>query len=214
MVYPAGRILIWPWYRLWLRKADGLNNIPVNEPFILVANHSSYYDSALIHGIVALRIEKRIHPFVDSWFWKVPIIRIFLNVGECIPVYVNKEKGSKEKNREAIKKALHYLKKGELILVFPEGGRSPDGKLKKAYNGAARLALKAKVPVLPIGIIGSHRVLPVGKTLPRLERCEVKIGKLIYFGKYYNKPINDKILEEATRSVMEQIAKLIGQKYK
>ena len=98
-------------------------------------------------------------------------------------------------------------------MIFPEGKRSPDGKLQKAYNGSAKLALKAKVPVLPVGIIDSHEVLPKGKILPRLKRCEVKIGKLMYFYKYYNKKPNEKIYLQITRKIMKEIAKLIGQKY-
>ena len=71
----------------------------------------------------------------------------------------------------------------------------------------------AKVPVLPCGIINANNVLPKGKLFPRFARCEVKIGKLMYFDKYYNKKPSKKILEEITRSIMKEIAKLIGQKY-
>ena len=98
-------------------------------------------------------------------------------------------------------------------MIFPEGTRSHDGKLKKAYTGIAKLTLSAKVSVLPVGIIDANKVLPKGKIFLRLKRCEVKIGKLMYFDKYYNKKPNKKIIEETTRSIMKEIAELIGQKY-
>lgn len=213
MVYPIAKLTIVPIYKLWLRKVEGLENVPKDKTFIIAANHSSYYDSLLLHSIIIPNINKKIHALVNSIYWKYPISKYFLNLGECIPVYVEKEKNAKKKNKEVFKKALKYLKEGEIVQIFPEGKRSPDGKLQKAYTGIAKSALKSKVPVLPCGIIGSNKVLPKGKIFPRFTRCEVKIGKLMYFDKYYNKKLNNKIFEEVTRSIMEQIAKLINQKY-
>ena len=213
MVYPIVKLTLSPIYKLWLRKVEGIENVPKDKPFIIAANHSSYYDALLIHVILISKIDKKIHALVNSLYWKYPVIRWFLDLGECIPVYVKKEKYAKEKNRQSFEKALSYLKNNKIIMVFPEGKRSIDGKLRKAYNGIAKLSLKSKVPVLPVGIIGANKVLPVGKTLPRFARCEVKIGKLLYFDKYYNKKISNRILEEVTRSIMKDIAKLINQKY-
>lgn len=213
MVYLIAKWTVTPIYKLWLKETEGLENIPKNDPFIIAANHSSYYDAALLHSIIIPKINKRVHALVNSHYWKSFVTRVFLDWGESIPVFVEKEKGSNEKNKMAFKKALNYLKDEEIVLIFPEGTRSYDGKLRKAYSGISKLALKSKVPVLPVGIIGSCKVLPKGKILPRFKRCEVKIGKLMSFEKHYNKKINKNLLEEVTRSIMKQIAKLIGQKY-
>ena len=213
MVYPIVKLILSPIYKLWLRKVENIENAPKDKPFIIAANHSSYYDALLIHVILIPRIDKKIHAMVNSLYWKYLIARIFLDLGECIPVFVDKEKNSKEKNKLAFEKALTYLKKGEIVQIFPEGTRSFEGKLKKAYTGIARLALRSRVPVLPCGIIDSNKVLPKGKNLPRFKRCEVKIGKLMYFEKYYDKKINEKILQETTRKIMKEIAKLTNQKY-
>lgn len=213
MVYPIGKLIIPPIYKLWLRKVEGLENVPRDKPFIIAANHASYYDALLMHSILIPKINKKIHALANSFYWKPFITRLFLDWGGCIPVFVEEEKKQKEKNKQAFEKALNYLKKGELIEIFPEGKRSYDGKLQKAYSGIAKLALKAKAPVLPCGISGSNQVLPRGAILPRLTRCEVKMGRLMFFDKYYNKKLNNKIFEEVTRSIMKEIAKLIGQKY-
>lgn len=213
MVYPIGKWVVYSIYRPWLRKVEGLANAPKDRPFIIAANHASYFDALLLHCIIIPKINKKIHAMVNSYYWKNPLTKAILDWGGSIPVFVEKERNSKEKNEISFEKALDYIKKGDPVEIFPEGRRSLNGKLQKAYTGIAKLALKAKVPVLPVGIIGSHKVLPVVKILPRFTRCEVKIGKLMYFEKYYNKNLNNKVFEEVTRSIMKQIAKLIGQEY-
>ena len=213
MVYPFGKLILPPVYKLWLRKADGMENAPKDKPFIIATNHTSYYDSVIIHSILIPKINKKIHTLVNSRYWNNFATRTMLDWGECIPVYIQNEKNSKEKNKKAFKKALDYIKKGDIVQIFPEGHRSIDGKLQKGKTGVARLALKAKVPVVPAGIIGSNSVIPKGKILPRFARCEVKIGKPMYFKKYYNKKSTKKMLEEVTRSIMKEIAKLINQEY-
>lgn len=213
MVYPIGKRIVTPIYKLWLRKVEGIENLPKKRAFIIAANHTSYYDALLLHSIIIPKINRKIRALVNSLYWKPFITRWFLDWGECIPVYVGHEKDAKAKNESTFQEAISYLKKGGIIQIFPEGARSHDGKLQKAYTGVARLALTAKVPVLPVGIIGSNRVLPKGKSFPRFARCEVKIGNLTYFDKYRNKKPNNKILEEITRSIMKDIAKLINQKY-
>ena len=200
MVYPIVKRIVYAIYKPWLRKVKGLENVPKDKPFIIAANHSSYFDALLLHCIIIPKINKKIHALVNSYYWRYFITGIILEWGESIPVFVEKEKNSKEKNKQAFEKALNYLKRGDILEIFPEGARSHDGKLRKAYNGVAKLALKAEVPVLPIGIIDSYKVLPRGKIFPRFVRCKVKIGKLMYFKKYYSKKMNNKVLEEITRN--------------
>ena len=212
MVHALGKIFIQPIIKLWLRKVEGTENIPKYKPFIIASNHSSYYETLLLPSIIIPVVNKTIHAFVNSYYWKPIITRVFLKLWDQIPVYVDKEKDSKEKNKKSMNKAISYLKKNELLMIFPEGKRSSDGKLQKAYHGIARLALKAKTPVLPCGIIGANKVLPKGKTFPRFTRCEVRIGKPMHFEKFYNRK-DEKAYEQVTRSIMKEIAKLIGQEY-
>lgn len=211
MVYPICKRVVSPIYNLWLRKVEGLNNLPKANGFILAANHSSYYDTILLHVNLIPLLNKRIIALVNSYYWKNPITRIILNKGYCIPVYV--KEGMKKSNKNSINKALSYLKYGEIILIFPEGSRSDDGKIKKGYSGVSLLALKSKCPVIPVGIKDSFKVLPKGKLFPRFQRCELYIGKPMTFPEYYKKKINNKILEQVTKKIMKNIANLIGQEY-
>jgi len=213
MVYPIGKLIIPPVYKLWLRNAEGIENIPKDKAFIIAANHSSYYDTLLPHVLILPIIDKKIIALVNNTYWSNLATRMFLDWGNCTPVYVGKYY-DKKKNEKSINKAIKYLKNKGVVLIFPEGTRSIKGELQRAHTGIAKLALKAKVPVLPFGIIGAYKTLPKGKIFPRFIRCEVKIGKLMYFDKYYNKKLNDKTLYEITRNIMKEIGKLIGQKYK
>ena len=212
MLYPLWRIFVLPAYQLWVRKVTGVENLPKDNPFIIALNHTSYYDTVLPYCVILPVLDKKIHPLVNSHYWKNPITRNIMHQCEAFPVFI-KDKDAKRKNKESIGKLINCIKKGELAMIFPEGTRSFDGKLKKAKTGIARIALKAKVPVVPIGIKDSHKVLTKGKMLPTFNRCEFHIGKPMHFEKYYKKKIDDKLLEKITRDIMKEIGKLIGQKY-
>lgn len=213
MVHPIAKLIIPPIYQLWLRKIGGLENIPKDGPFIIAANHTSYYETVLLHTILIPRINKEVHALCNSYYWRYLVARYFLDMSQTIPVYVEKSVKSRSKNKKSFNKALHYLKKKEIVLVFPEGKRGDGKKLNKAYNGVAKLAIKSKVPVMPVGFVDAHKVLPKGKLVPRFKRAEVRFGKPMKFERFYNKKINDKILNQVTGEIMKQVGKLIRQKY-
>ncbi len=213
MAYPISKGIIIPIYKLWIRKTEGVENIPKDRPFIVAINHTSYFDIFVLPAIIIPKLNKKMSALVNSYYWKSFFTRFFLNIWEAIPVFVEKEKKSKEKNEQSLEKAIKYLREGRILMIFPEGTRSKNGKLKKAYTGIARLAVKSRVPVVPAGIIGTNKILPVGKFFPRFARCDVKIGKPMYFDKYYNKELSKKQLRLITDKVMQMIARLSNQKY-
>ena len=212
MVYPIGRLIIPPIVKLWIRRVEGLEKIPKDKPFIIAANHSSFLDDFTVTPIVITYINKKVHMYCNDRFYKNKFLAAFLNWGSCIPISI--QTGDKETNKRAFELALAYLKKGEPVGIFPEGGRSVDGKLREAKTGIAKLALTAKVPVLPIGIIGSYKVFPKGARFPKFKRFNIKLGNLIYFDKYLSKENNKKILKEVTTLIMKEIAKLTRQEYR
>ena len=212
MAYPISKLIIPPIYKLWIRKIEGINNIPHDKTFIAAANHSSYFDDFLLPIIIVPKINKKMHAWVNAYYWKNQVSRFFLDLWGGIPMHVLKEENAKEKNKDSFKLTINYLKDKEPVMIFPEGKRN-DGKLLRGHTGIARLVLNSKVPVLPCGIIDANKVLPKGKFFPRFARCEVKIGKLMHFDKHYGKKPTKKILEEVIRSIMKDIAKLTGQKY-
>ena len=182
--------------RAFVKKINGSENIPKNKPFIAAANHVSYLDDALLPYTVFTCTKKDFRIFINSRFYKNFFIRAFLNHYDQIPVDVSKDvrgKNQKKKtNKAAFEKALKTLKEGKIFLIFPEGSRSEDGNLKKAKTGAAKIALYSKVPLVPIGIVGTYKILPKGKIFPRLGRATINVGKPMTFEHFNKKPITKK----------------------
>src|SRR5688572_30977028 len=91
--------------------------------------------------------------------------------------------GGKASNA-ALKAGMKVLRRGELLGIYPEGTRSPDGRLYRGRTGVARMALEGRVPVLPVAMIGTDKAQPTGKKIPKLMRIGVKIGKPLDFSRY------------------------------
>ena len=195
-----------------MKKPKDGENIPKDGFFIIAANHSSYVDDIAVTIIVIKRTNKKVHMYCNDRYYNIKYLASILKWGGCIPVSVQTR--NENVNKKAFQLALEYLKKGEPVGIFPEGGRSIDGRLQQAKTGIAKLTLTARVPVLPVGVIGSHKVLPKTAAFPRLKRFQLKVGKPIYFDKYYGKENDKKILKEVTTIVMKKIAQLIGQEYR
>src|SRR3989338_1336984 len=210
MIYPFARILyIGLPVRTFIRKVHGSANIP-KPPFIFASNHASYLDDIVVPYFTTSFTNTKFHIFVNSRFYSNLALRVFLNRFECIKVDVGKdvsdEEQRKKTNEAAFQSALGYLRNGEIVGIFPEGGRSPDGRLRRGKTGAARLAFASGMPVVPIGIKGSYEILPKGAFLPRLRRGEVSFGKPIHFKKRQADEIE---IRKATDGIMEKIAELI-----
>lgn len=211
------RLLFGPLIRLYIRKIKNEENLPQNS-FIAVANHTSFADDFIFPYIV-LRKRKStpFTIFVNSRFYHNWFFKFILNHYGATPVHVKKnvddDQERRKMNQKALGKAVNLLKNGGIFFLFPEGGRSTDGNLKKGKIGTARIALQAKVPIIPIGIKGSDNIWPRGKKLPRFKRADVVIGEPLYFSHYYGKEENEKILDEVTQKIMKKIGKLTGKEY-
>ena len=207
MVYPIVKRIIPPVVKLWIKKINGLENIPKKGGLIVAANHMSYMDHMIISSVLIPHLNRKVHflakkEHFDNFFKKT----WHYYVGS-IPI--DRQKGGKE----ALKVAVRALKQGKIIAIHPEGTRSLTGKIQKAKTGVARLAIKSKAPVIPIGLIGTFEILPKGKYIPKPKRATMNIGKPLYFREYYNKKINKRMLREVTNSIMKEIAGLSRQRY-
>ena len=212
-IYPVARLILWPLIKgAWIKKIDGIENIP-NGPFIFACNHSSFIDDVVVPFTVASQADRYIHVYCNDKFFNYFLIGNYLRWGKAIPIRVYKSKDQKEINKKAFDLALGYLKNNEPVGIFPEGHISKDGKLQKAYYGVAALALKAHVPVLPIGTVGSYDIMPKGQKMPNLKKCTIHIGNPMYFKQYFGKEKNKKVLKHATNMVMQKIAQLSKQEW-
>ncbi len=206
MVYPIFKRTVLLPLRLFLKEVEGMENIPKKGPFIIAANHESYLDPFLIMSVIIPLKDKRIYFLAKKGrFWDFFGRKIARDWAGGIPLDDGKEK--------AFQELTSLLKKGEIGALFMEGQRSLDGKLVKGKTGVIRLALKARVPILPIGIIGTYEIAPRDKLIPKLKRAKLYIGKPIYLKKYYKKSMTKKLLRKSADDVMKVISKLTGKPY-
>lgn len=148
-------------------EVSGRDNIPEQGPFVLAANHQSLLDPP---ALIAC-IPRQITFLAAAYLFKIPLVGLAVRAGGALPV--DGDHGSVG----SVKSALSLLSRGGVIGMFPEGGLSPDGRLKPFRSGWAYFALKAGAPVLPVAIWGSRDLLPAGKYIPRRGRINVYIGR-------------------------------------
>ncbi len=200
--------LIYPFFKLiWLKKITGKQNIPSRGPFILAANHQSYLDFILLCGVFPRHLRfLAAEKFYHSRFWK-PIMEY---TGQ---IRVDRHrKGNKE---EVFQKGLEVLEKGEVLAIFPQGTRSRNGKIEKTYTGVAKFALKARVPVVPVGIKGAFTAWPPEKKPKFKKIVSIHIGEPMKFDNYVKDQYQDsRVLRNITNQIMLQISRLSGKKYK
>lgn len=207
MEYQVWGRIIPPVIGLWVKKINGLENIPKDKNFIISANHASYLDHLILSSLIVTHLGKKIYYLAKKEHFETFFQRLWhRNVG-AVPI--DRQAGG----TEALKIAIKYLNDDKIMGVYPEGTRTLAGKLQRAKTGVARLALAAKVPVLPVGLIGTFEIMPKGQHYPKLKRATVNIGKLMYFDNYYGKENDKKTIRLVTTKVMKEIAKLCGQKY-
>lgn len=206
MVYLIIKLTVIPIVKLYVKEVNGLENFPKGA-FIASANHISYMDHMIIGAYIISKLNRKVHFLAKKEHFSNFFKAAWHDYMGVVPI--DRQKGGKKALRWAIK----ALKEGKIIAIHPEGTRSLNGRLQKAKTGVARLALSAKVPVVPIGLIGTFEMLPKGKYFPRFKRAIVNIGRPMYFPEYYNKKINKRILRYVTTRIMKEIAKLCNQKY-
>jgi 1-acyl-sn-glycerol-3-phosphate acyltransferase len=200
-------ILLGPLLRLVYRpRARGLQNIPRTDGFILAANHISFVDSLFMplvcpRPVVFLGKADYFESWRTRWFFKA---------ANVIPV--QREGGSA--GEAAILAGIQALKEGQAVGIYPEGTRSPDGRLYRGKTGVARMALEAGVPVIPVSIRGTEDVMPLDSKVPRLSgRVVVEFGKPLVFDRYHDRPKDRFVLRSVTDEIMYEIMMLTGQEY-
>jgi 1-acyl-sn-glycerol-3-phosphate acyltransferase len=184
----------WIIFKLIFRlKIIGRENIPKTGPFVIVANHLSLLDGFVLVSFVRAKIT-----FMSAaYLFKMPFVGNVLRGVGAIPV---QGKGSDIK---LIKKAMKVLQTGGVLGIFPEGRITNEKDDFSAKAGAAYLAIKADVPIIPMAIKGADKALPVGAKFPKLNKIEVKIGKPISCSREIK--LNKKILEDTVNSYMKEI---------
>lgn len=190
--------------KLWIADVHGLENLPAQGPCLVASNHESYFDFILFIAVV----DRKIHYLAAEKFFVHPIWKWFMAFMGCIRV----DRYS-DANVRAYREIARAVKQGRLIGIFPEGTRSPDGRLMKAKKGVALLAIKSGLPVVPVGMRGTWEIMSVRDKRPKLCKASIHIGEPLRFEKVDDRDLDEEILRQATDTVMLHIASLTGEEY-
>ena len=142
--------------------------------------------------------------YFDKWY-----LRWFFKGANVIPV----RRESTSAAQAALDAGVAALRDGKLVGIFPEGTRSPDGRLYRGKTGVARMALEARVPVIPVAIIGTFEAMPYDRKFPRRGQVEVRFGTPLRFDRYYETPADRFVLRSVTDEIMYEVMLLSGQEY-
>lgn len=203
VVGPPVRTIFRPWVK-------GEENVPEEGAAILASNHLSFSDSIFLPLMVRRRITfpAKLEYFtgkgVRGWLTR----QFFLRTGQ-IPI----DRSGGARSMAALEQGLAVLRSGELFGIYPEGTRSPDGRLYRGKTGMARIALEADVPIIPCAMIDTHKAQPTGRKIPRVVRVGVRIGSPIYHPELAGQSENHAALRELTDEVMRELQRLSGQEY-
>jgi 1-acyl-sn-glycerol-3-phosphate acyltransferase len=186
-------------YLFWITEVRGIENVPKKDSAIIAVNHSSYLDFFVVSAV----IKRRLYFLAAQELHRVPFLRWFMKYNERI--YLDRERPGVKCFREVLK----LLRQKKLVVVFPEGTRSQDGKIHRGKLGFVKLAIVGKVPIIPVGISGTFAILPRNVPLPRFSRCcKVHIGEPIFLDRYFGKKISKNALQEIADDIMDRISKL------
>lgn len=204
-------VLVGPMLRLLYRPTVvGLEHVPLKGPAIIAVNHNTFFDSVFVPLVVRRKItylakdEYFYTPGIKGWFMAL----IFRALGQ-VPI----DRSGGNASEAALATGTKVLGEGNLLGIYPEGTRSPDGKLYRGHTGVARMALMTGVPVIPVGIKGLRELQPTGKLVPRLGRMTIEFGPRLDFSRYEGMGGDRFVLRSVTDEIMYEIMELSGQEY-
>lgn len=201
-------------FRRLVRKYEGLENLPSENPYIFAINHMGMIDSPFIVSVLMKRLRHRIHFLAKHRIYELYGDFIARKIFRTIRVH-------RDNPSECLIEAQEWLRKGESVGIFPEGERNPGPVLRRGKTGAARLALAARKPIIPIGYSGPVPLTAreddlrndIKALFTQRQPVVVRIGKPLFLDRYYGRQVTYELLREITDKLMVEIGKLCGKKY-
>jgi 1-acyl-sn-glycerol-3-phosphate acyltransferase len=196
---------------LFRPRVEGLENVPSDGPLIVASNHLSFIDSFIIPMSVPRPVTYIAKAdYFDGRGLKGRLVRWFLTSLGHVPV----KRGAQRAAMGALQQGLEIIEGGGAFAIYPEGTRSPDGRLYRGRTGVGWLALESGARVLPVALEGTEKIQPLGASVPRVlgPRPTVRIGPPMDFGHYRDLP-PARARRAITDEIIEMIGKLSGQEY-
>nr|WP_306631670.1 lysophospholipid acyltransferase family protein [Arthrobacter ulcerisalmonis] len=200
---PVLKLLFRPWVK-------GLDNIPAQGAAIIASNHLSFSDSIFM----PLMVRRPVVFLAKSEYFtgtgvKGRLTAAFFRLTNQLPM----DRSGGAASAASLTAGMDVLNAGGLLGIYPEGTRSPDGRLYRGKVGVARLALQAGVPVIPVAMIGTDKVQPIGKRLPNIRRIGMIFGEPLDFSQYREQAEDRTVQRKVTDEIMSQLLRLSGQEY-
>ncbi|MEN9748734.1 MAG: hypothetical protein RLZZ603_1426 [Actinomycetota bacterium] len=200
---PLLRVLFRPWIR-------GVENVPASGAAILASNHLSFSDSIFL----PLMLRRPVTFLAKSEYFtgkglKGALSRWFFTATGQLPI----DRSGGKASEASLNTGLEVLAGDNLLGIYPEGTRSPDGKLYRGRTGIARMVLEAKVPVIPVAMIDTEKVQPIGQKMPKIRRVGIAIGTPLDFSRFEGMEGDRIVLRAVTDEIMYELQKLSGQVY-
>jgi 1-acyl-sn-glycerol-3-phosphate acyltransferase len=186
-------------------KVEGSERIPDREAAILACNHLSFIDSI----VLPINVARPVYFLGKADYWDSWRTRWFFQGTGVVPVH----RGGGEEGAASLRTGVDILQRGDLLGIYPEGTRSPDGRLYRGKTGPVRMALEAKVRIVPCAVIGTNEAMPTGRYVPKRIPVVVRYGEPLDLSRYYERRTDPFVLRSATDELMYEIMMLSGQEY-
>jgi 1-acyl-sn-glycerol-3-phosphate acyltransferase len=192
---------------LFRPKVTGLRHVPTTGPVIIASNHLSFSDSIFM----PLVVPRKVTFLAKSEYFTSPGIKGFIKKLTFIALgQVPVDRSGGKRSEAALVTGLRVLNEGSCIGIYPEGTRSPDGRLYKGRTGIARMAIESGAAVVPVAMFNTAEIQPTGQVVPKVRRVEMIFAEPMYFTGDSTDPA---VLREATNKIMDVIAAMSGQIY-
>ena len=206
--YGTLRAFLTPFLMILFRpKVKGLRNVPATGPLIIASNHLSFSDSIFM----PLVVPRKVTFLAKSEYFTSPgpkgLLKklTFIALGQ-VPV----DRSGGRRSEAAIITGLQVLSEGKCLGIYPEGTRSPDGRLYKGRTGIARLAIESGAPIIPVAMFDTEKIQPTGQVIPNIQRLGMTFGEPMYFD---GDSSDLAYLRVVTDQIMNRIQELSGQEY-
>ena len=192
---------------LFRPKVKGLRHVPGSGPVIIASNHLSFSDSIFM----PLVVPRKVTFLAKSEYFTSPgpkgLLKklTFIALGQ-VPV----DRSGGRRSEAALITGLKVLAEGKCLGIYPEGTRSPDGRLYKGRTGIARLAIESGAPIIPVAMFNTEKIQPTGTVVPKVMRVEMIFGEPMYFEGDSTDLLH---LRDVTDKIMSTIQSLSGQEY-
>lgn len=194
-------------FRPWV---TGLENIPGTGPVILASNHLSVIDSV----ILPLMIERRVYFLAKSDYFsgkgiKGWLVKNFMLATGQLPI----DRSGGKASEASLNTALGVLDRGQVLGIYPEGTRSPDGRMYRGRTGVARMILESGAVVCPVVMVDTEKAMPIGRSIPKIRRIGTLIGQPLDFSRFAGMSADRFVLRSVTDEIMTELHRLSSQEY-